>query len=64
MEDEKLTRPQAAQRAGLTVATFGSYVSRGHAPPADGRYDQRTPYWFASTIDAWAAARPGRGRRS
>lgn len=62
--DEKLTVAQVAARLGIAPSTWRSYVNTKHAPAKDGEYDRRTPWWFASTIDAWAAARPGRGART
>lgn len=46
----------AAFRAGVSPSTWRSYVSRGQAPGADlpGR-------WRPEVVDAWKAARPGRG---
>lgn len=53
---------EAAARAGVKRGTWSSYVARDRAPLPDDR-DQRTgaPLWLESTVDAWKAARPGRG---
>jgi len=58
--DEQLTTAQVADRVGISTSTWSSYVTRGQAPPADGRYDKRTPWWYAATVDAWNSTRPGR----
>ena len=58
MSDDRLTVAQAAERAGVKPATWRAYVARGQAPAADGSHDQRTPWWLASTVDRWLAARP------
>jgi len=58
--DEQLTTAQVADRVGISTSTWSSYVARGQAPAADGRYDKRTPWWYASTVDDWNRARPGR----
>ena len=53
-----------ATQAGITQQTWRSYVARGLAPKPDGWYDQRSPWWWESTIDGWTARRPGRGHRT
>jgi hypothetical protein len=63
MRRERLTVAQAAERAGVATSTWRSYVARDQAPKPDGAYDARTPWWWASTVDTWMGARPGRGRR-
>jgi hypothetical protein len=60
---ERLTVAEAAKRAGVTPATWRSYVAREQAPKADGQHDKRTPWWWDSTVDTWLAGKPGRGRR-
>jgi hypothetical protein len=55
----------AAQIAGITPATWRSYVSRGEAPPPDGREAiSGTPWWRVSTIERWMRSRPGQGSRT
>lgn len=61
---EKLTRPQAAARAGVKPDTWGGYVSRGYAPEPDGRHDRRTPWWWDTTVDEWKRDRKGQGART
>lgn len=56
--DEKLTVKQAAARAGIAPKTWRAYVATGFAPPKDGQYDGRTPWWWASTVEKWQRARP------
>jgi hypothetical protein len=59
-----LTMEQWAERAGISLGTLKSYVSRGQAPsrvgfdPATGR-----AAWDAEVAEAWVALRVGRGRR-
>lgn len=60
--DRKLRAAEAAKLAGVATGTWHGYVSRGQAPPADGRYDGRTPWWFESTVRQWQGSRPGPGR--
>lgn len=47
-----------AARVGISTSTWRAYVNRSQAPKPDGKYDERTPWWLASTVDAWSAARP------
>ncbi len=69
MEDDKLYAEQAAELAGLTVATWRRYCSTAGgrnriAPPADGEDQERghvRPYWYEATITAWKDNRIGRG---
>ena len=76
-KDERLTARAAAERLGIKPDTWWSYVNRAAyerevgrdrpnlAPPPDGREElSGTPWWWASTIDAWKANRPGRGART
>lgn len=58
MTTDKLTATSVAAMLGIQPVTFRAYVSRGQAPPPDGRYDKRTPYWLRSTIETWQASRP------
>ena len=67
-----LSAGQAADRAGVAVDTWRSYVSRGQAPkphvdPGTG-YPSRDPQtgnlrWLADDIDHWLGNRPGQGAR-
>lgn len=57
---ERLTTAQVAERLGIAPVTWRAYVHRHQAPPPDGRYDKRTPWWYATTVDAWLASRPRR----
>ena len=54
---ERLTVSAVAERLGIQPSTWRSYVARELAPKPDGEYDRRTPWWFASTIDAWNGPR-------
>jgi hypothetical protein len=60
MGDERLTVAAIAERLNIAPGTWRSYVARGQAPPADGWFDRRTPWWSATTVKAWADARPRR----
>lgn len=56
-----LSRSEVAQRIGVQTAT----LSRYKLPQPDviiGSGARPTFGWLAETIDAWNAARPGRGR--
>ena len=55
-----LTTREAATLAGVTPASWRSYVSRGDAPQPDGRLGV-TPWWRESTIRRWQKSRPGQG---
>nr|WP_039886976.1 transcriptional regulator [Schaalia georgiae] len=55
-----------AERAGITVETARTYGKQGRLPGPDvlvGLGDKATRGWTAATIDAWLAARPGKGGR-
>ncbi len=54
---------EAAALAGVTPSTWRNYVTRGYAPPPDGRLG-RTPWWHRATIDGWLETRPGQGART
>lgn len=56
----RITRPEAAEIAGVAPDTFSSYVNRGHAPkPVE--YVGRTGLWDEDEVRAWQASRPGQG---
>jgi len=55
-----LSTAEAAEMAGVTAATFRTYVARGDGPKPDGHLG-RTPWWKASTVRAWLKSRPGQG---
>lgn len=55
--DERMTVAEIAAKRRIQPSTWRSYVARGLAPQPDGHYDQRTPYWNASTIEAWLGPR-------
>lgn len=58
-----LTIAEAAARAGVTAATWRSYVARDQAPKPDEHDRWGHPMWSPETIDTWLAARRGRGWR-
>lgn len=72
----RLTASEAAERAGVATSTWRAYVARARqeraagrdrpnlAPEPDGHYDARTPWWYATTVDAWNRHRPGAGART
>lgn len=66
--DLLLTVAQCAARIGVKPVTWRGYVRDGYVPPADHPGDlevsanRRSPKWRASTVDAYQANRPGRGR--
>ena len=53
MSDDKLRIDDVAALLNIKPVTFRAYVSRQQAPPADGQFDGRTPYWLRSTIETW-----------
>lgn len=59
-DDEKLTVPKVAALYDIKPATFRVYVHREQAPPADGHFDGRTPYWLRSTLEAWRPIPPSK----
>lgn len=50
----------AAARLGVDYATVRRYRATGRFPAADVQVGQ-SPGWLPETLDAWQAARPGRG---
>lgn len=67
MTTEYLGTAAVAERVGLAVATIRSYILKDIMPEADVTIT--TPSgplrgWSPETIDAWQAARPGRGART
>ncbi|GAA2732235.1 hypothetical protein [Streptomyces nogalater] len=74
--DPYLDTAQVGDRAGVQPGTIRLYLKRTRKRVADGLpvrpadfplpddQAQRSPVWRSSTIDAWLAHRPGRGRRT
>lgn len=60
---DRLTTKEAAALAGVAVSTWDSYLTRGYAPDPDGWFGNQR-YWLRSTVEAWKANRPGRGKRT
>jgi predicted DNA-binding transcriptional regulator AlpA len=58
---EQLTTDQVASLVGLRAASVREFVRRGAFPAPDGMLG-RTPWWHASTVDAWLSNRRGPGR--
>jgi predicted DNA-binding transcriptional regulator AlpA len=52
-----LSRPEVAQRIGVKTDTLNRYK----LPDPDAQIGVRQVGWLPATIDAWNAARPGRG---
>lgn len=52
---EELTAGQVAERLGIAVSAWRSYITRGEAPTADTDVPTR---WRLATIDAWNLIRP------
>lgn len=61
--NDQLTAEDAASLAGVRPSTWNAYVTRGYAPPADGRLGNQR-WWLRETVEQWKANRPGRGRRT
>ncbi|ASU81492.1 hypothetical protein CDO52_00670 [Nocardiopsis gilva YIM 90087] len=61
-DERRLTTKEAAAAAGMTPGGWRSMVSRGSGPLPDGRYDERTPWWYESTVQRFKASRRSRGR--
>lgn len=56
----QLSTQDVAARLGVKPATVSGYRHRGYMPKPDGKLG-KTVWWWEATIDAWQAARPGRG---
>lgn len=59
--DTMLTTADFARLAGLKPDTIRVFRKRGVIPAPDG-YLERTPYWFAATVENWIANRKAGGR--
>ncbi|MDO5633454.1 MAG: hypothetical protein Q4G34_01080 [Micrococcus sp.] len=55
---EQLDSAGVARLLSVSTRTVYAYRRDGILPPEDGRIG-RTPWWFADTITAWQANRPG-----
>lgn len=53
IRDVPLSTGQVAEQLGIAPGTWRVRVHREQAPPADGYFDGRTPYWWQTTIDAY-----------
>ncbi|GGT11451.1 hypothetical protein GCM10010207_07930 [Streptomyces atratus] len=64
MTDRKLwSYKDIAAHIRVQPDTVRSYRKHGHLPSPD-HVESGKPYWYADTIRAWVASRPGnRGRR-
>ena len=55
----------AAAIVGVKPVTWRGYVHRGQAPKPDGREEiSGSPWWWESTVKAFARSRVGQGYRS
>lgn len=54
--DLPLSTRQIAEQLGIAPGTWRVRVHREQAPPPDGMFDGRTPYWWQSTIDEYVAS--------
>lgn len=65
MTRRRLGTAEAAALAGVSPANWRGWRARGvprhnPVPPPDGQYDQRTPWWWSTTVEKWAARRPSK----
>lgn len=58
-----LSTSEVAGRLGYTTNTIKSYGAKGLLPDPDALIGT-VRGWLPETIDAWNAARPGRGART
>ena len=58
---QPLDLADAADHLGLSYATLRRYRSQDASFPAPDVTVGQSPAWWATTLDAWQAARPGRG---
>lgn len=59
IEDFALTGQQVSQVLRVSPNTWRGWVSRGNAPKKDGNFDERTPFWYLTTIVEYARNAPG-----
>lgn len=62
-DKEVLSTRKVSERSGLADSTIRTYRSKGLMPEPDVTIGG-IPGWYASTIDPWIAALPGRGART
>ena len=65
MTDQKITTTTAARLAGVAASTWRSWQARGRphpepAPPPDGWFELRIPWWREETITSWVDRRRAR----
>lgn len=59
IRDMPLSTQQVAARLGISPGSWRARVHREQAPPPDGHFDQRTPYWWHTTIDEYVGRTNG-----
>jgi len=59
VRDLPLSTRQIAARLGIAPSTWRVRVHSGTAPPPDDHFDERTPFWWQSTIDTYENERNG-----
>lgn len=63
MPDERLwSYKEIAAHIGVRTDTVRSYRKHGLLPEPD-LVEGRRPYWFADTVRAWVARRPGHRKK-
>lgn len=60
-DDELLDSAGFADVLGVKLGTLHTFRSRGILPEPDAMIG-KSPAWHRSTVDAWKATRPGRGK--
>lgn len=55
IRDMPLSTRQVAEQLGIAASTWRVRVHRGQAPQPDAMFDDRTPYWWQSTIDRYTS---------
>lgn len=52
--EQPLGLVQISTGLGIRNGTLGARNHRGQMPPPDGRLSAAAPYWYTSTVIAWA----------
>lgn len=59
IEQFAISASQASALLKISPNTWRGWVSRGVAPKKDGNFDERTPFWYLTTIVEYARNAPG-----